>query len=97
MDLTQWQRDQIDEIMDYFDFDRVHKVMTLINWRWGLGQDAHVPDKRELRSTARVRLQTACDEYNKNGVFSCNYSGGLRGECDEDFVKLSFILADWPV
>lgn len=76
---------QIDEIMDNFDFDRVHKMMVAVDWKWGSGEDAAVPDKVKLRQTARYLLQrVVSDELyglctggffarNRNGLLSLSF------------------------
>lgn len=32
--LTEKQQEIVDEIMDNFDFEKVHKVMVALNWGW---------------------------------------------------------------
>ena len=48
------RQEQIDAILDSFDFEQVHKVMTAINWTWS---EDGVPDIYELRKTVRQLLK----------------------------------------
>jgi hypothetical protein len=72
-------QEQIDEIMDTFDFEDVHTWMEHSNWAWG-GLDgdgeSRVPSIYEIRTEARNRLKQAA----KSG-FSC--SGGFTATRDE--------------
>ena len=81
--------DQINEIMDYFDFSRVHKAMTALNWTWGL---IGIPDEPELRQSARKRLQETSTQH--NGWYSS--SGGFTASKDSDgYLSLRFDLESW--
>jgi hypothetical protein len=51
--MNELQAKHYDLIMDClaeFDFDRVHKVMTLLDWKYGDSKE--VPDIQTLRTTA---------------------------------------------
>ncbi len=50
--------EQIDEIMTNFDFEKVKKCMTLLEWTW---RDEGIPTISMLRSAAMGRLITAYD------------------------------------
>ena len=64
--------EQIDEIMDIFDFNRVIKVMEMLEWKWNLLD--HVPDEYEIRKAARKMMKSLID-FNDGGTTS---SGGFR-------------------
>jgi hypothetical protein len=49
---------QMDEIMDSFDFDKVNKMMCAVNWKWATTEDG-VPSKYELRKEARRLMRCA--------------------------------------
>lgn len=68
-------QEQIDEIMDTFDFDRVHKWMLVEDWTWA---DGTVPSVTELRLEARARLK---DAASNRGFASC---GGFTAIYSED-------------
>ena len=40
--MTEEQRKAIDNIMDWFDFERVHKTMKALRWEWVEIGRAHV-------------------------------------------------------
>jgi len=67
-------QEQIDDIMDSFDFSRVVKMMQATNWTWA--GVAGIPEERDLRRGARERLHDAV----KHGE---SVSGGFRAWKDE--------------
>lgn len=72
---------QIDEIMDYFPFEKVHKQMINENWTWG--EASEPPSIPELRKAARARLLSAA-RFESDGTL-CGYSstGGFSARCVE--------------
>lgn len=83
----QWQKN-IDEVMDWFDFDKVAKTMATLNWSWW---DEGVPSEGQLRRKAR-QLMTECVERGR-GVAT----GGFKVELDipHNGITLEFIVSDW--
>ena len=92
-------QDKINSILDNFDFEKMHKVMTFLNWRWAtIGE---IPDIADLRVSARGLLKEA---YNNLGKLpNADYfiqTGGFRAETFRlldgriDF-SLSFVVTDW--
>ncbi len=78
---------QVDEVLETFDFDRVHQVMTSLGWTWA--NLDRVPTRAELVAEAR-RLLGELD--GKPGVHG---SGGLRASLKEDgTLSLKFILCE---
>jgi hypothetical protein len=49
---------QLDEIMDSFDFKKVKKMMEAVDWVWAT-TDGEVPDEYELRKAARRMMRVA--------------------------------------
>lgn len=74
------------EIMDNFDFGRVHKVMTSLQWEW---RDEGVPEVYQLRATARNMLK---DAYSIKG-FSA--TGGFWASYKYGSLSLQFVVSDW--
>jgi hypothetical protein len=68
-------QEQMDEIMDSFEFDKVLSVMQHLNWEW---KDAGVPDEYEIRKSARRTIKSAI-EY--NGTSS---TGGFTAIVDDN-------------
>ena len=49
---------QMDEIMDSFDFDQVKKMMSATDWIWASSEEG-IPDQYELRKEARRLMKQA--------------------------------------
>lgn len=92
MDFPTYQQ-QIDIIMDNFDFGKVAKAMKALGWRWH-GCDG-VPEEPELRKEARRLLREVADAEDFTGVST----GGFVAEChhyDEGKgLSLRFQIDDW--
>lgn len=71
----------IDEILDEFDFERVHKVMVALDWQWY--NTAGVPSIGDLRRAARSLLQQVVDgknlRYTATGGFVAYMEDGVLG------------------
>ena len=92
-------RNKIDDIMENFDFERVHKVMDMLEWRWGSAKNG-VPSVEELKKEAKRLLVTACSEKNhiSTGGFKAVFEKSIGWGCDNDddpYVGLEFILEEW--
>jgi hypothetical protein len=88
--------DELWDVLESFDWDRVHFVMTQLDWYW---RGSEVPPTvSELRTEAR-RLLKLCIEGSKqsNNCFSIT-TGGLEAhaDCDGDVTNLSlkFVLCE---
>lgn len=80
------EQDQIDEIMDNFDFAKCERVMHYLPWMWR----GHQVTERELRSTARDILKTVCG----NAYCRCS-TGGLVASNLDGVLSLMFVLESW--
>lgn len=77
-------QEQIDEIMDNFDFEKVHKMMMAVNWKWANKESLYsVPTVSELRTCARRLLYRTTDE----GIYACG-TGGFNVIADKDCISL---------
>lgn len=90
--------DTIDDIMDNFDFERVHAAMRLLGWCWvAQGTKGYgVPEISELRKCARRLMKNAM----KSPLSS--YTTGTGGfqvdkttEEDKVYLSLSFVLTNF--
>jgi hypothetical protein len=77
---TEHQLSLIDYIIDEFNFEKVHKAMTALDWKWAIsvtGDDGslilQVPTLVRLKEFARYQLIASI----KSGFYS---SGGLKAE-----------------
>jgi hypothetical protein len=75
-------QEQIDEVMDSFDFESVEKIMHSLNWEWstGEGMNKEIPDQYEIRKSARERMRAAAKVgYSSSGGFSARLIEGEEG------------------
>ena len=88
--MTEDQRKAVDNIMDWFDFDKVHRTMKSLRWEW-IGAEEKIPCQGEIRERARQLLTDAIQSEMSIG------SGGLQVTYipGEGFLKLEFIVSEW--
>jgi hypothetical protein len=88
-------QDQIDEIMDWFDFEKVHEVMESIGWRWHRG-DISVPTIQDLKKEARKLLRMAAEGDGPEWIAA---TGGFYARKStyegKPYLRLSFEVANW--
>jgi hypothetical protein len=86
--------EQIEEIMDEFDFEQVHKVMKFLDWRWleDVNSEGGVPSISDLRKSSRKLLKEASGM--KNVKIS---TGGFLAENNGNYLTLRFVLSEWYV
>lgn len=95
--------DDIKYIMENFDFQNVHQVMTLMDWRWFNTEIVNsVPTVDELKELSGKLLTEAAGKSINSNEFGLNYaceSGGLRAEAinydGEVYLSLTFVLESW--
>lgn len=81
--------EQIDQIMDNFDFSRVKKTMDALNWRWfDVGGD--IPSESEIRSAARQMMKQTVER--KVTTLS---TGGFEVTCEHGLLSLRFVVEYW--
>jgi hypothetical protein len=84
------KQELIDEILDQFDFEKVHLTMKALGWEW---MDVGVPEAPNLRKSARRLLQEATKSPSPYSKIS---SGGFVVEKDVDgFLELRFEVSSW--
>ena len=70
----------INDVMEYFNFKRVHEIMIATEWEWldsFEGEDKyHVPDEQKIRKLAKKLLKRAWKERAiiSTGGFTAIYS-----------------------
>ena len=91
-----------DNILDNFDFEKVHTAMVALDWKWSsLGSDGHVPEVYELRREARKLLTDVIYKHIETGDKWVGIStGGFDTEllvCDDGLPDLSlrFYVDEW--
>lgn len=84
--------EHIDDVMDWFDFEKVHLVMTALDWTWASSYD--VPDVPALRKEVR-RLMRSLWESNNEFISSGGFTVRLCREENWARFSVSFQVADW--
>jgi len=94
--------EDIEQIIDYFDFEKCHKVMELLEWEWwntngvpSIGQMRHYA-RRIIRDCVRgmLELPTVTKEYNMEcGGFHVNTYQEYPGQ--RIYITLRFSLTSW--
>lgn len=102
--LTDKHYEDLMDILDAIEFQKIHKVMHYLDWWWvnaeGEKIDSEVPDVHTLRKKARSLLTEACNQaLNNEGGEYMTATGGFRAEAKryEDgflWMRLSFDLTD---
>ena len=88
--MTDEQRKALDNIMDWFDFEKVHKTMRSLRWEW-LGTVEGITCLGEIRERARELLTNSIEQETSVG------SGGFQVTYIpiEGFLKLEFVVSEW--
>lgn len=90
----------LDEVMDYFDFERVHEVMTYLDWAWG-GKKVTLQDIRQTVRGNLRRLKSSLNEHlSIPGNEDCEYyfleSGGFKYKVfTNGDITIDFVVAGW--
>ena len=81
MQYNKTKQELINEVLDNFDFERVHKVMTFLNWKWiSLSEDTNeVPSLAKLVRSAQQYLSMAYDGLEKIEHNEHSYMVGCGG------------------
>ena len=71
------KEDQIRIILEETDFEKIHKVMKFLNWRWHIDND--VPTIERLKEEAHHHLEQIWDfgDTGESNYYSCG-TGGFR-------------------
>lgn len=84
----------IKNILEDFDFEKVHKAMTSLDWVWFTHQ--RVPTEKEIKECAENLLEEALKQSyeNKGKGFYCS-TGGLKAfvKVKSSFVELEFVIS----
>ena len=84
----------IAEVMEDFDFEKVHKVMVLLDWKWYIGNDEQaVPSVYRMMKEAE-RLLRDCAQYYGDREFHACGTGGFMASLDNGTLALQFVLTE---
>lgn len=67
----------VNEVMDLFDYERVHKVMEFLDWKWA-GKD--IPEIYDLRFESRRLLEEAANKVIEGEEYYFVATGGFKAE-----------------
>ena len=84
-DFTINKKKHIQEIIENFNFTKVHKVMTLLSCEW-FGHDG-VPTIEDLKNSATKMLYDLCESN-----FDTSSTGGFKVTKHDDYLELEFII-----
>lgn len=67
----------VNEVMEGFDFERVHKVMVALDWKWSIGDGEYtVPSVyRIMREADRLLRKVASECFNDTNLHYCGCGG----------------------
>lgn len=82
---------QITDIMNWFNFNKVWKVMEHLNWGWA-NTGGEVPSVSQIRDHAQKLLEHVDEDFESNGWIAC---GGFKAEKVEGRLALYFIVEMW--
>ena len=84
----------VNEVIEDFDFDKVHRVMVSLDWRWTIENgERTVPSSYRMMKTAN-RLLRDCAQYYGNKEFHTCGAGGFMASLDNGTLALQFILTE---
>lgn len=92
---------QVNEILCTFDFEKVHKVMKFLNWKWASSHtEDQVPNAGELVLKAHELIYSAIEGFNrqKDDTYFV-MTGGFKvtiARCSDGYlvIELKFVLED---
>jgi len=97
----------VDEIMEEFNFAKVHKAMVALDWKWA-GSEYKIPSIESLRNEAKHLLRGAAEsrltqfknEHWELGIINSTGGFSATAYCDKDKTKitslsLQFVVEEW--
>lgn len=92
---SELHEEMIDEVLDDFNFERVHCAMTAIDWKWQTteGKGFAVPTIARLKARARILLRDAIkDKYIATGGLHAQYHPA--NDTEREWFHLQFVLCE---
>lgn len=88
---------KINDIIANFDFDKVHKTMTLLDWKWTIystfsPREERVPTIEDLKARAVEELLVVANKPGKHYSISC---GGFLATKTKNSLALDFVISSW--
>ena len=89
----------VKEVIENFDFEKVHEVMKMLNWKWGgdnPGELPTIPTVEKMKEAVKDLFRSMEDQIAKSDTWSDCASvgtvGGFRATIDDDVYTLEFVL-----
>ena len=80
-------------VMEGFDFDRVHRIMVNLDWKWDIGDgEMTIPSTYRIMKKAERLLVSAANHYGEDN-YSCGI-GGFMAHLDGTTLTLQFVLTE---
>ena len=74
MSKEQLIENMVTAVMEEFDFDRVHRIMVNLDWKWDVGDGVMtMPSTYRIMKKAEELLVSAANHYGED-YYSCGYS-----------------------
>lgn len=80
----------IQHVIRVFDFEKVHKAMTALNWQWASSDGLQVPSIDTIKGRAEYLLHKVIKMSNDSSIGT----GGLEAYKHEDGLSLRFVLTN---
>lgn len=93
----------IDEVMTWFDFQKVHQIMVHMDWKW-VGTENKVPEIIEMKQLVCEYMEKLYNNYSKcerccistgSGGFDIRYTKGIDNGKPFDSFAVAFNLTYW--
>lgn len=89
-------RNQINEILCWFDFEKQRKIMKFMNWKVWEDNDFEIPDISKLRDDALDVLEKTAFDPNVKTSYSNYCYRSIKYVCEDDiYVSLIFSPVSW--
>ncbi len=86
--------DMVHNTLLNFDFDKVEKVMQVLNWHWCTASEG-IPSADEIKDVAKNLLINTIERYEKSMRHKYTATGGFQVSFDGNILEINFIVANW--
>ena len=98
----------VEEVIENFDFEKVHEVMKMLNWKWdgdNPGELPTIPTVEKMKEVVKDLFRSMEDQIAKgvakSGTWpdytSTGSAGGFRATIDDDVYTLEFVLEEYEM
>lgn len=94
----------VEEVIENFDFEKVHEVMKMLNWKWdedNPGGLPTIPTVEKMKEVVKDLFRSMEDQIAKGDTWSdytsTGTAGGFRATIDGDVYTLEFVLEEYEM